>query len=144
MGSVNRIGVSTSLVRGNNTIARGSRGLIPLSGNYVYYALGISLVGRVVDLTSDKGFSCVLVRTSNVYRPNPVTNSVYVLSNASPRIRLPTITCLSGVAAIISTGEVTSRFNTNSSLLGGSVSRRSVRGLLIRRVRCYAAVVLGG
>ncbi len=144
IGSVNRIGVSTRLVTRNNIIARRSSDLMTLRGKYVYYALGISLTGRLYSLTGVRRFSCVIIRTDNVYRPLPVTRAVYSV----PLVRRPFINrivpILSYVTAIMSTGQVISRFSSNSTLVGSGVSRRSVRGLIVRRVRFYGIVLLGG
>lgn len=144
IGSVNRIGVSTSLVRGNNIIKGGRRDLMTLRGNYVYYALGASLVRRVFRVVGVRHFSCVIVRTDNVYRPRPVTRALYSV----PRVKKTCAGCnvyhLSYVAAMISTLHLRDRFSYKSSLAHGNVSRRSVRGLVVRRVRFYGVVLLGG
>lgn len=144
IGSVNRVGVSTRLVRGSNVINRGRRDLITLRGNYVYYALHASLVRRVFRLVGVRHFSCVIVRTDNIYRPRPVTRAVYSV----PRLNNTCAGCkayhLSGVIAMISTLHLRDRFSNNGRLAQGSLRRRSVTGLLVRRVRFYAAILLGG
>lgn len=144
IGSVNRIGVSTTLVRGNNIMNRGSSSLISLRGKYVYYALGVSLMRRLGRVMSVGHFSCVMVRTDNVYRPTPVTRAVYSVPSLNPRCVGGNVLHLSDVIAMISTLHVGSRFTGNSSLVGPGLSRRSLTSLIVRRVRFYGVVLLGG
>ncbi len=143
IGSLKRIGVSTRLVRRNNLIDRASSSLIPLRGNYVYYALGRSLTLRLHSVSQRNHFSRVVVRTDNVYRPNPVTRAVYTVPRLCPK-RRRTLPQLSYVTAIISTIQVTSRFHNNLSLLGRQVTSSSLRDLIVRRIRFYGVVLLGG
>lgn len=141
IGSVNRIGVSTSLVRGKKVMKGGSRDLMTLRGNYVYYALGVSLIRRVSSVVGRRHFSCVIVRTDKIYRPTPVTRAVYSVSDVKGACKKYH---LSYVIAIMSTLHLRDRFSYNGSLAYGNVSRRSVRGLVVRRVRFYGIMLLGG
>lgn len=142
VNDIGEVNVDANLIAKGGIVTEGDSSLVPLSNGCICCTLKEDLMKQIADLAGSGKFDYILIEASGICEPEPIVQTIDVLSEATKRYNLPTGVRLDNVVTVVDACRMADEFGSGKQLLNKNLDEEDIENLLIGQIEFCTKVVI--
>ena len=118
VNDIGEVNIDASMIaKGASIIEEDKDSIVPLQNGCICCSLKTDLMDQIVSLTKQNRFDYILIEASGICEPQPIAETIEILSGATGDPDIPAVAKLDTIAAVVDAARLVTEFGGGNSLL---------------------------
>ena len=142
VNDIGEVNVDASLIQKGGVVTEEDNSLVPLSNGCICCTLSEDLMKQIAQLAATEKFDYILIEASGICEPQPIVQTIEVLSEATKRYRLPTTVRLDNVVTVVDALRLVDEFGSGRGLVEKELEEDDIENLIINQIEFCNKIII--
>lgn len=151
VNDIGEVNIDAALIaQGAGIVEEDKDSIVPLQNGCICCSLKTDLLEQIISLTKQNKFDYILIEASGVCEPQPIAETIHLLSGAQDEYQdeetgqlpeIPAVAKLDTIVAVVDAARMVQEFAGGNSLLNKGLEEHDIEALLVQQIE-FCTIVL--
>lgn len=143
VNDIGEVNIDASMIaKGASIIEEDKDSIVPLQNGCICCSLKTDLMDQIVSLTKQNRFDYILIEASGICEPQPIAETIEILSGATGDPDIPAVAKLDTIAAVVDAARLVTEFGGGNSLLKKDLDDHDIEALIIQQIEFCNVIII--
>lgn len=142
VNDIGEVNVDANLIQKGGVVTEENNSLVPLSNGCICCTLSEDLMKQIAQLAASEKFDYILIEASGICEPQPIVQTIEVLSDATKRYNLPTTVRLDNVVTVVDALRLKDEFGSGRELIEKDLEEDDIENLIINQIEFCNKIII--
>ena len=143
VNDIGEVNIDASMIaKGASIIEEDKDSIVPLQNGCICCSLKTDLMDQIVSLTKQNRFDYILIEASGICEPQPIAETIEILSGVTGDPDIPAVAKLDTIAAVVDAARLVTEFGGGNSLLKKDLDDHDIEALIIQQIEFCNVIII--
>ena len=143
VNDIGEVNIDASMIaKGASIVEEDKDSIVPLQNGCICCSLKTDLMDQIVSLTKQNRFDYILIEASGICEPQPIAETIEILSGATGDPDIPAVAKLDTIAAVVDAARLVTEFGGGNSLLKKDLDDHDIEALIIQQIEFCNVIII--